>query len=267
MRRVIAAGVALGLSAMVLGAAPALAAEPLRLTITLDGKDINGNTVTIEPNRPAELTITATNGTSEQVAIRSVRVSGVALALTFFSYDTTVPFEVPAGQTVTRTLVLDFADLKGQAIGLLPTTVDVVNTDREVVGSAETVADVQGSLWSVYGVFGLAMLILTGLLWAGAFVAMARHRLPPNRAKRAVRFLPAGIGTGLVAVVSLSVLRLVPPAPEVEIPVVLVAAAIGLVLGYLTPHPVLAPPVPAGGPDDPTIGLTTRRMDSTTEAM
>jgi hypothetical protein len=62
------------------------------------------------------------------------------------------------------------------------------------------------------------------------------------------------------------VLRLVPPEPTVEIPIVIAAAAIGLVLGYLTPHPLPPPPPPMGGPDDPTIGMTTRRMDSTTEA-
>jgi len=266
MRRVVAAGVALGLAAILFGATPAAAAEPLRLAIAFDGKDITKNTATIEPNRPAELTITATNDTDNQVAIRSVRVSGVALALTFFSYDITVPFDVPAKQTVTRTIMFDFAELEGQAIGLLPSTVDVISTDRDVVGSAATVTDVRGSLWSVYGVFGLAMLVLTGLLWAGGLYAMARHRLPPNRLKRALRFLPAGIGTGLVAVGSLSVLRLVPPAPAVEIPLILVAAAIGLVLGYLTPHPIPEPLMPIG-PDDPTIGLATRRMDSTTEAM
>jgi hypothetical protein len=39
------------------------------------------------------------------------------------------------------------------------------------------------------------------------------------------------------------VLRLVPPEPAVEIPVVLGAAAIAFLLGYLTPHP--APPAVA----------------------
>ncbi|MBP2325286.1 hypothetical protein JOF56_005671 [Kibdelosporangium banguiense] len=265
MRRVVAAGVVFAFSAVLFGATPAAAAEPLSVEITLDGKEVTGNTVTIEPNRPAELTVTAVNQSDKLVAIRSVRVSGVALALTFFAYDTTVPFEVPPGQTVTRTLVMDFADLEGQAIGLLPTTIDIVNTDRDVVGTASTVVDVRGSLWSVYGVFGLAMLGLTALLWAGALFALARHKLSPNRWRRALRFLPGGIGAGLVAVVTLSVLRLVPPAPAVEIPLILVAAAIGLILGYLTPHPI-PEPLPELGPDDPTIGMTTRRMDTTTEA-
>jgi hypothetical protein len=80
-----------------------------------------------------------------------------------------------------------------------------------------------------------------------ALLALARHRLAPNRWRRGVRFLPAGFGTGLVAVISLSVLRLVPPEPAIEIPVVLGAAGIAFLLGYLTPHPV---PHRAAGPVD-----------------
>ena len=237
MRRVIAAGVALGLATIVLGAAPASAAEPLRLAVTLDGKDITGNTVTIEPDRPGELTITATNNSDEQVSIRSVRMTGVALALTFFSYDTTVPFDVPPRSVETRSFPLDPADLGSQATGLLPVTIEVVDVQRETIASVGTTGDVKGSLWSVYGAFGLGVLVLTALSWAGALIALARRRLPANRWQRAMRFLPAGIGTGLVAVISLSVLRLVAPSPAAEIPFIVGAAAAALLLGYVTPHP------------------------------
>ncbi|MET0135073.1 MAG: hypothetical protein ABW215_15945 [Kibdelosporangium sp.] len=271
MRRVIAAGVALAASAVLFGGTHQAFAddEPLRIAVAFDGKDIADNTVTVDPGRTTELTVTAVNNSDSTLKVRSVRVSGVALALTFFSYDTTVPFDVPPRDTVTRTLVLDFADLDGQAIGLLPTTVEVIGSQRESLGSAETVSDVNGSLWSVYGAFGIALLALTALAWASALLALARHKLAPNRWRRALRFLPAGVGTGLVAVITLSVLRLVPPAPAIEIPVVLGAAAIGLLLGYLTPHPV-APRTPSMT-DDPTIGMTgsmtTHRFDTTTEGM
>ncbi|SDM72728.1 hypothetical protein [Allokutzneria albata] len=265
MRRVIAAGVALGVAALavLLGGSPAHAAEPLGVTVAFDGKDIAGSTATIDPAKPVELTVTASNRGDAPLRVRSVRVKGVALALTFFAYDTTFPFDVPAGESVTRTLVLDFADLAGQAIGLLPTTVEVVGAGRETLGAVNLVSEVNGSLWSVYGAFGIALLVLTALAWATALLALARHKLSPNRWRRALRFLPAGVGTGLVAVVTLSVLRLVPPEPSIEIPVVLGAAVIGLLLGYLTPHPVPGPaPFPA---DDPTVGVTTRKLDATTE--
>ncbi|MDX8147137.1 hypothetical protein SK854_33845 [Lentzea sp. BCCO 10_0061] len=169
--------------------------------------------------------------------MKTVRISGTALALTFFSYDTTVPFDVPAKSSETRSFPLEPTDLGSQAIGLLPVTVEVIDVGRESIASVETTGDVKGSLWSVYGAFGLGVLVLTGLSWAGALIALARRRLPPNRWQRAMRFLPAGIGTGLVAVISLSVLRLVAPSPTAEIPFIVGAAAAAFVLGYLTPHP------------------------------
>ncbi|WP_143138856.1 hypothetical protein [Lentzea waywayandensis] len=169
--------------------------------------------------------------------MKTVRISGTALALTFFSYDTTVPFDVPAKSSETRSFPLEPTDLGSQAIGLLPVTVEVIDVQRESIASVETTGDVKGSLWSVYGAFGLGVLVLTGLSWAGALIALARRRLPPNRWQRAMRFLPAGIGTGLVAVISLSVLRLVAPSPTAEIPFIVGAAAAAFVLGYLTPHP------------------------------
>jgi len=242
MRRVIAAGVALGLSTVFLGALPASAASgQLAVTASIDGQEIGGATVPVNPAKPVKLVVTANNSGASTVRVRSVKLSGVALALTFYSYDT-------------RTFILDLGDLAGQATGLLPSSVELLDGQRATLGEATTVADVRGSFWSVYGVFGLAMLVLTILAWLTALLALARHRLPPNRGRRGLRFLPAGFGTGLVAVITLSVLRLVPPEPAIEIPVVLGAAAIAFLLGYLTPHP--APrPAPLAAADQATVRL------------
>lgn len=238
MGRVIAAGVALGLCGVLLGAPPASAdSGSLDVQVSIDKQPIADATVPVDPAQQVELQVVATNSGAAPVKVRSVRLSGVALALTFFAYDTTAPFEVPARGSTTRTFVLDLGDLAGQATGLLPSSVELLDAQRVTLGEATTVADVRGSVWSVYGVFGLAMLVLTILAWLTALLALARHRLAPNRWRRGLRFLPAGFGTGLVAVISLSVLRLVPPEPAIEIPVVLGAAAIAFLLGYLTPHP------------------------------
>jgi hypothetical protein len=248
MGRVIAAGVALGLCAVLFGAPPASAdSGSLGLQVSIDDRPIADTTVPVDPTKQVKLEVVATNSGTAPVKVRSVRLSGVALALTFFAYDTTAPFEVPARGKVSRTFVLDLGDLAGQATGLLPSSVELLDAQRVTLGEATTVADVRGSFWSVYGVFGLAMLVLTVLAWLAALLALARHRLPPNRWRRGLRFLPAGFGTGLVAVITLSVLRLVPPEPAIEIPVVLGAAAIAFLLGYLTPNPV--PPAAAAGGD------------------
>ncbi|MCG8924870.1 hypothetical protein [Lentzea sp. CC55] len=194
-------------------------------------------TLVLDPSKTAKVSITVRNNTSTVQRVKTVRISGTALALTFFAYDTTVPFDVPAKSSETRSFPLEPTDLGSQAIGLLPVAVEVVDTQRDTIASVETTGDIRGSLWSVYGAFGLGVLVLTGLSWAGALIALTRRRLPANRWQRAMRFLPAGIGTGLIAVISLSVLRLVAPSPTAEIPFVLAAAAAAFLLGYVTPHP------------------------------
>ncbi|WP_285753678.1 hypothetical protein [Lentzea sp. NBRC 105346] len=213
----------------------------MALEATVDGKPVGATTLVLDPAQTPKISVTVRNNTDTVQRIRTVRLKGTALALTFFAYDTTVPFDVPAKSTATRGFQLDLADLGSQAIGLLPTTVQVINPDRDVVAEVEATGDVRGSLWSVYGVFGLAVLVLTILSWLGAIIALARRRLPANRWQRAMRFLPAGIGTGLVAVISLSVLRFIPPSPTAEVPFIVGAAGAALLLGYLTPHPGDAP--------------------------
>ena len=207
------------------------------LEADVDGRPVGVGTLALDPSKTAKVSITVRNNTSTVQRVKTVRISGTALALTFFAYDTTVPFDVPAKSSETRSFPLEPTDLGSQAIGLLPVAVEVVDTQRDTIASVETTGDIRGSLWSVYGAFGLGVLVLTGLSWAGALMALARRRLPANRWQRAMRFLPAGIGTGLIAVISLSVLRLVAPSPTAEIPFILGAAAAAFVLGYVTPHP------------------------------
>jgi hypothetical protein len=253
-RTAVAVATAIGVALALASPSVAQASDdPLTLSATVDGQDVTGHTVTISPQRPVRLSVTVTNGGDSSVAVRGVRFSGTALALTFFAYDTTLPFDVPAHGKATRTFALDLDDLDGQAIGLLPASVEPLDAKRVPLAGVDTVTDVRGSILSVYGMFGIAVLLLTIFAWVSCLLALARHRLPANRWRRALRFLPAGFGTGLVAVVSLSVLRMVPPAPAVEIPVLLGTTAIGLVLGYLTPHPL--PPMA----EEPTTRISLSR--------
>jgi hypothetical protein len=256
MRRRTGVAVAFAAGLILAGAGPAAAQasdDPLTLTATIDGQDIAGRTMVVVPDRPVQLSVTVVNNGGAAVHVRSVRLAGTALALTFFAYDTTLPFDVAPHARVTRTFGLDLADLDGQAIGLLPASVQLFDVDRDALVAVDTVTDVRGSILSVYGVFGIAVLLLTIAAWAACLLALARHKLPANRLRRALRFLPAGFGTGLVAVVSLSVLRMIPPEPSVEIPIVVGTTLIGMVLGYLTPHPL--PPVV----EDETTSVTLTR--------
>lgn len=233
------------------------------MAASLNATPIADHTVVIDPAHTIGLAITVGNTTNSVIHVHSVRLVGTALALTFFDYDTTVPFDVPAHGQTSRTLTLDLSDLDGQAVGLLPASVEVLDAGKTVLARANTVTDIHGSIDSVYGIFGIAVLVLTILAWATALLALARRTLPANRWRRALRFLPAGFGTGIVAVITLSVLRLVPPAPAIELPVIAFTAAAGLLLGYLTPQPLPADPattpLDTGGTGD-TVDLTTERI-------
>ncbi|ONI90260.1 hypothetical protein ALI22I_13155 [Saccharothrix sp. ALI-22-I] len=240
-----------------LGVAPAhlptahAAGDTVSIDATVDGTPVREDELLLDPSSSSSISVTVHNGTDTVRHVKTIRLSGTALALTFFSYDTTVPFDVPAKQSVTRGFVLDLGQLGTQATGLLPTELEVLDTNRDSIASIGTTGDVRGSMWSVYGVFGLAVFGLTVLAWAGALFALARRRLPANRWQRAMRFLPAGVGTGLVAVISLSVLRVMAPSPAAEIPFILGAAAVAFVLGYLTPHPSADSEAPFNPPFDP----------------
>ena len=133
---------------------------------------------------------------------------------------------------------LDLTGLDGQATGLIPATISIANPRHQQLASQSLVTDVQGSLDSVYGLFGLALLVLTALAIIGTAVAIATHRMPPNRWRRGLRMLTPGIGLGLVLVFSLSALRVWVPTPGKWLVVIIVFAVVFFVIGYLTPNPV-----------------------------
>jgi len=211
----------------------------LRLDARLDGRLVGDERLVIDPARAAEVMITVSNGSGDPVRVTTVRLTGAALGLTLFGYDTAVAFDVQPGATVTWSFPLDTAGLDLQVTGLLPAAVRLLGPDGAVLAEVGGTADVRGAVWSVYGVFGIAVVIVTLLAWASVLVALARRQLPPGGWWRAGWFLPAGIGTGVSAVVVLSMLRLVSPTPAVQIMLVLACSAAAAVLGYLVPRPYL----------------------------
>ena len=232
----------LGVAAVALDATPPAAAdEGVRIAATIDGRPARTagerDPVKLRPKEVATLEVRVTNERTTQVEIRTVRLQGEVMALTFFAYDTSVNFTVAPGATETRTFELDLVGLGGQATGLIQGSVAVLDAERDMLASERLVVDVRGSLVSVYGLFGLALIVLTAVSLGGALLALARHRLPVNRWRRAVRFLTPGLGLGLLVVFTLSALRIFVPRPRLWIPILLVSGAAFFVLGYLTPAP------------------------------
>lgn len=245
---------------------PALAAtEGVRVAATIDdapvGRSTESRPIRLSPRRQATLSVEVTNDSAEPLDVRIVRLEGKVVGLTFFAYDTAVGLRVGPGQSGSRRFLLDMGGLDGQATGLIPGAVKLLDADRKVVAEQAGVVDVRGSLRSVYGVFGLGVAFLTGLSFLGALVGLARHRLPPNRWRRALRFLTPGLGLGLLLNFTLSATRVFVPTPGRWLTIVVVSAAVLFGLGYLTPAPdagededdeeLAALPAPRVGPELP----------------
>ena len=189
------------------------------------------------PTAVAHVTIRVSNNGGSTLRIATVRFEGQVLDLPLFSYDTGVNLVVPSGQTKSLTFPVVLTGVGSQATGLIVASITLIGTDGAGLASQSLVTNVHGSLASVYGFFGLAVLVLTALSLVLALVAMARHTLPQNRWSRGVRFLIPGFGVGLVLTFTLSAFRIFAPGPGHWLPLVIVPTVAGLVLGFLTPAP------------------------------
>ena len=208
---------------------------------TINGQALSSssqsNPVRIYPLRPAKIVLTVQNHSSRPVRIATVRLSGQVMGLTFFAFDNSVAFTVPPFRSVTSRYSIPLVGLNGQATGLLNGSLSVLNPNQQTLASQGLVVDVRGSLSSVYGVFGLAVALLTVFAFALVLLELARHRLPANRFLRGLYFLVPGLGVGLVLVFTLSATRVFVPSVGHWVPLVVVSGIIFFVIGFLTPDP------------------------------
>ena len=191
----------------------------------------------IYPAKFAEVMLTVSNNGSSTVNISSVRLEGDVLDLPIFSYDTAVELVVPPGTTKSLGFPISMSGVGSQATGLVVGTISLFGANGSVVASQPLVSKVHGSLASVYGLFGLAVLVLTVSSLAMALLAMARHTLPQNRWLRGVRFLIPGFGIGLVLTFSLSAFGIFTAGPGHWLPLLIITSFSGFAIGYLTPAP------------------------------
>jgi len=189
------------------------------------------------PNTHAQVHIRVANHTGSTVRISAVRFQGQVLNLPLFSYDTAVDLVIAAGQTRSLTFPVALNGVGSQATGLVATTVTLLGPNGGAIASQSLVANVHGTIRSIYGLFGLVVLFLTLSSLALALLSLARHTLSQNRWARGVRFLIPGFGVGLVLTFTLSVFRVFTPAPGRWLPLLIVPSVIGLALGFLTPAP------------------------------
>ena len=243
--RHVAAVCALALGPLLFLSAGAMTSAGASSAVTLTGS-INGqplstssqsNPVRLYPLRPTNIVVTVHNDTSSPVHVATVRLSGEVIGLTFFAFDNSVAFTVPPSSSATNRFSIPLVGLSGQATGLIDGSLSVLNPGQQVVASQGFVVDVRGSLASVYGVFGLAIALLTVFAFALVLLELARHGLPANRFRRGLYFVVPGLGLGLVLVFTLSATRVLVPSVGHWVPLVIVSAVIFFVIGFLTPDP------------------------------
>jgi len=230
----------LAIAAIWVGPAAA-AVSGVRMTATINGRDTktitSNNPLRLRPEQNPDVKVSAFNGTDHPVNVRSVRIDGKAMDLTFYTFSTEVDLVLAPGQSGEREFTIDLMDLGGQATGLLPSRLSLLDPHRQIIASHSFPADVRGSLRSVYGIFGIAVAGITACLLAAVLVRLVTHRLPANRWTRAVRFAIPGIGIGLSLTFTLSVFRVFSPDPNKWLTLTAAGALIGFVIGYLTPGP------------------------------
>ena len=220
---------------------PAWAADGVGVAVKLNTRDI----ATADANNPLRLTpqdgvvisVEVTNNGTAPVDVRNVKLDSQVLGLAFFTYSTRVDLTVPPGGTGTRTFALDLFDLGSQATGLLPARVSLIDPGRNTIAERSLIVDVRGSAFSVYGVFGLAIAVVSLLLLFGLVARLVSRRLPDNRWSRAWRFLLPGVGLGLTATLAAGIVRAFVPSSRTSVVLLVVGAVVGFVAGYLSPQP------------------------------
>jgi hypothetical protein len=262
-------GLAVLAAATALVSAPGAHAQdgPVTIHATVDGHDVaigaSAEPIPLYPDRIIDVAVDVANHGNDPIEISSVQLVGRVLGLTFFSFATGVELTVAPGASGNVHYQLDLTDLKHQATGLIDTQLIVRNHARDQVAVVHTVADVRGSLWSVYGLLGLALLVLTVLATVDAAIAIARHKDSQNRWRRGLRLLTPGIGIGLVLAFTASVARWWVPSTESWLLASGITAATFFVLGYFSPTPADEDDDVDVEPDDDTAVVAAADADKT----
>lgn len=224
------------------GSAVAHAARgDVEVSATINDQNVGDATtaspVRLEPGSLAKVVLDVTNRGDSRIVVKRVELSGNLLGLSFYRYVASTELVVEPGDTGQLSYFVDLTDLERQATGLIRGNVKVTDDAGRVVATIPTVTDVRGSLWSVTGLFGLALIVFTVLAFVRVGLGIAQHRLPRNRAQRGLRFLLPGIGLLLVLGFTASVLRWWSPPTGAWFAAAGISAVVFFALGFFSPMP------------------------------
>jgi hypothetical protein len=208
---------------------------------TVDGRRVTGlaggEAVPLSGDTPVVVGLAVVNNGTETLQVSEVKLTGRVMGMTFFDYGTRIDADLAPGVALERRVELDVDDLSDQGVGLVPTTVSLLDEDGDPLLEGALTGDVQGSLSSAYGIFGLAIAASTAVLFVSLLLSIWRGLLPENRWRRALHFLPVGTGLGLTLTFTLSATRLLAPGAGAWATVVVGLSAAAFALGYFLPQP------------------------------
>jgi hypothetical protein len=241
---VVVAGAAMACALVLATASPAVASpagDRVHVDVVVNGQaaasSSDARPAQLYPTKPTKVRLVVSNNGRSAVTISTVRFEGRVLGLPLFSYDSAVSMTVLAGTSSTLTFPVNMGNVGGLATGLIAATVTLIGPNGDTVASQTVITKVHGSFVSIYGLFALAVLILTLFSLVAALLMLVRHRLPQNRWVRGVRFFVPGFGIGLILTFTLAASGLFAPGAGHWLPLLAVPSLVGLGAGLLTPAP------------------------------
>ncbi len=182
-------------------------------------------------SRPSRSVLT--NDSDRSIDIQRVRVEGELLGLNFLTYDVRVRLTIAPGEVRAVDIPLDFFELERQASGYLRSFVRVYDDEGNRVGGVAFALDIRGNSTSMMVLFSLGLLAMTVTTAALNARDMRRGQLPEQRFARGIRFGVPGLGVGLMFSVAFSVLRIFPLPAAGWVPLTVLPAIAGFVIGYV----------------------------------
>ncbi|WP_199439887.1 hypothetical protein [Umezawaea beigongshangensis] len=214
-------------------------ATDVRMSVQVDGARLGPDAPAFVPREDSAVFVSVRNGGSEAVHASALRLTGDVLGVGVFTHETRLAVSAEPGEQVSRSFSADLDVLGAHATGLVDAEFQLVGVDGRVLAAEEGLVELRGSPLSPHALAGLAVLVLTVLSWLAT--ALTRLRAGPRRRswREAADFLPAGVATGLLVVITLPVLGLLVPAPPAPLflGTVLASTALGLTTRPRTTSP------------------------------
>ncbi len=193
------------------------------------------NPIPIDPHVRETLAMTVKNIGASTGQVRYLRLTGALMGINFVHYEASVNTDVAPGETSTISVPGDFFDIDGVARGYVNAQMQLVDQQRSPLATQHFVADVRGKVVSSVGFMFLSALAFAVISIVDIIIGLSRRRLPRNRFVRGILFALATASTVVTIVIGAAMFRVALFDANTWVPAVLIAAAIGFVLGYLSP--------------------------------